>query len=176
MRASRRAIALVMSTTAVLATAGAAAASQFASLDYHVTGLQPGNPVQIYYTSGVDTAFGSTIAIASGSILSAGLVTNAMFVQARQGPLDAEVLHLIAVGSAPVVGTASIPAGASASVTISTTNKQFQLTNGPFSIPTGIGLGAKPPAGGPERSAAAGPRVRAGRRSRSPAVRVTAVS
>ncbi len=152
MRACRRVIALLIATTTVLTIAGtgAASAAQFSGLVYSVSGLAPGNPVQIYYTGGVSTDYGGTVTVGSGKVLALGLLGNAMFLQAGSpGPLAATVTHFLGVGSAPITGTASIPAGAAVVVLDMETNKQYTLVDGQsFSIPTGFGLGATPPKGG----------------------------
>ncbi len=151
MRAFRRAVTglIAMATFGALG-ASTASAAQFGDLDYTISGLQPGNPVQIYYTGGVSNDYGGTVVVSSGKVLALGLLGNAMFLQAGSpGPLTATVTHFLAVGSAPITGTASIPAGASVVVVNAQTNKQYTLVNGQsFSIPTGFGLGAKPPSGG----------------------------
>lgn len=150
MRARGGVIAILSATVVILAGAGTAVASaaQFNNLDYHVTGLAPSAPVQIYYTSGVDSAFGGTVVVSSGSLLTAGLTANSMFIAARQGPLAAEVIQFVSVGSAPITGTASIPAGASVSVTDGATNTRYALRNGAFSFPSGVGAGSRPPRSG----------------------------
>jgi hypothetical protein len=151
MRALRRAVPglTAMAIVGVLG-AGTASAAQFDSLAYSVSALQPGSPVQIYYTGGVSTDFGGTVTVSSGKILALGLLGNAMFVQAgAPGPLSANIIHFLGVSSAPITGTASIPAGATVVVENEQTNKQYTLVNGQsFSIPSGFGVGAKSPKGG----------------------------
>ena len=150
MRAFRTVFALLITTTATLSIAavGTASALRIDTLTYTVGNLPSGSPLQIYYTSGVNSAFGGVLTVSSGSVLAMGVTTNSMFLQASQGPVNATVVHFVQLGAGPIVGTASLPAGATASVNDQLTNKTYKLTNGGFTIPTATGLGAKPPTGG----------------------------
>ena len=150
MRACRQAISLLTGTAAVLALAGVgtAAASQMDTLTYAIGNLPSGRQVQIYYTSGVNTANGGVLTVSSGSVLTMGLTTNSMYLRASQGPLNANVYQFVDVGSDPIAGTAAFPPGATVSLTEGLTNKTYKLTTGAFTIPTRLGSGSKPPRSG----------------------------
>jgi hypothetical protein len=149
LRAFRRVFALLITTTAAVSIVevGTASALRIDTLTYTVGNLPSGPPFQIYYTSGVNSAFGGVLTVSSGSVAGMGVTTNAMFLRASRGPVNATVVHFVQLGSGPIVGTASLPAGATAFVNDQLTNKTYKLTTGGFTIPTATGLGAKPPAG-----------------------------
>ncbi len=143
-------MALTVASTAVLASVavGTASAARIDTLTYTIGNLAGGPPVQIFYTSGVGSAFGGVLTVSSGTVLAMGVTTNSMFLQASRGPVNATVMHFVALSSGPIVGTASFPAGATVTVNDQLTNKTYKLTNGGFTIPTATGQGAEPPAGG----------------------------
>jgi hypothetical protein len=126
------------------------AAGQLVTFAYAIKGLPPGGKVQVTYGGGVLQGSGGSVQVVSGQISSLYLLPSSMLLFASpNAPLDAQVTQNLSVASQPVTGTATFPDATTVSVTNTLTRQTTNLSNGPFSLPTGVGtLGAKPPSGG----------------------------
>ena len=119
---------------------------QIEEFDYTLTNVpSPGFTGVIYSTGVIETA-GGTVDLQSGAVREVDFLTNAWtLLPTGTETLNATVTDWRIVTGATVTGTAHVPAGASLSVTPGDTGQPIRLTNGKFSIPTGVGkLGAKP--------------------------------
>jgi hypothetical protein len=127
-----------------------AATSAEVHFEFTVKNLPAGSLLLLIYFSGVQQALGGQAQARAGGIGTVDLLANSIVLGgAGNTALDADVTSFLSVDAAAITGTATIPAGASVSVTNLTTHKTIGLTNGPFSIPTGVGtgVGAPPPGG-----------------------------
>jgi hypothetical protein len=152
----RRSVAVMLAVVGMLLAVGAGSASaagQLVPFSYAIKGLPPGGNAQVTYNSGVLEATSGSARASSGAIGSVFLLGNAMLLFASPGaPLDAQVTQYLSVSSQPVTGTATFPDAATVTITNPLTRQTMTLTNGPFSLPTGVGtLGAKPPTGGAQQ-------------------------
>lgn len=122
--------------------ASAAATSEhYLDLKFDVTNLQGGLAVK-YDPPGIVSDLGGTATASSGA-MSTVYLTAITFVLGVSGrtPLDARVTSTLRVDSAVITGNATIPAGATVTVTNTDTGQKMDLHNGPFSLPTGRGAG-----------------------------------
>jgi hypothetical protein len=96
--------------------------------------------VSLHYRSGVDESTGGNANAASGAIRSVDFGDNVMtLVSADDGDFNGEVTAWVAVGASAVTGDASVPPGVSVTLTNTSTGHKIDLTDGPFSMPTGVG-------------------------------------
>jgi len=136
---------------AVAASAAQAASPTPLKLVYSVKNMPPGSIFSAQYASGVDSTLGGEAQAQSGALGTVALLSNGIVLAPTgSSPTSASVTEWLNVGSQPITGFASVPSGATATVTNETTNQKTTITQGPFSIPTGAGAlgGARPPAGG----------------------------
>jgi hypothetical protein len=106
--------------------------------------------VGVVYSTGVIGTSGGSVDFRSGAAQEVNFLDNAWtIIPTGTQPLNATVTDWRIVAGDTVTGTAHVPAGATMTVTVGDTGRTFHLTNGKFSIPTGVGaLGATPPTGG----------------------------
>jgi hypothetical protein len=128
------------------AAAQAAPSGQIEEFDFTVTNAPP-QFVGVIYSTGVVGTSGGTIDFQSGAAQEINFLDNAWTVIPR-GPatLNATVTDWRLVDGPTITGIAHVPAGASMTVTVGDTEKTIPLSNGKFSISTGVGrFGALPP-------------------------------
>lgn len=148
---SRRVAVATVTAVALVPATGVGtsmAAPALVDFSYTVSNLPASSPFAVQYNGGVLQGLGGTGIANSGSIGTLALLNNALFVFPG-APLSVSIDEWLQVGSQPVTGVATVPAGATATVVNGITGHKTTLASGPFSIPTGVGsLGARPPAGG----------------------------
>jgi hypothetical protein len=128
------------------AAAHAASSAQIELFDYTVKNAPP-QFIGVIYSTGVVGTSGGTINFSSGAAQEINFLDNAWTLVPR-GPdtLNFDVSDWRLVSSDTITGTAHVPAGATMTVTVGNTGKTYPLTNGKFSLPTGVGgFGAPPP-------------------------------
>ena len=133
------------------ASAAQAASPTLLKLVYNVKNLPPGSLFSMQYSSGVDSTLGGEAQAQSGGLGTVALLSNGIVLSPTGStPTNASVTEWLNVGGQPITGFASVPSGATVTVTNQTTNQKTTITQGPFSIPTGVGLAGAPtpPAGG----------------------------
>ncbi len=81
------------------------------------------------------------IAMASSGAMDAVYLGGLVFLLGASGrtPLDAQATNMLRADTAVITGDATVPAGATVTVTNSDTGQKLDLHSGPFSIPTGRG-------------------------------------
>ena len=123
---------------------------QIEQFDFTLTNAPSHGFVGVIYSTGVIGTSGGTIDFQSGAAQEVNFLDNAWTViPTGNEMLNATVTDYRLVAGATITGTAHVPAGASMTVTVGDTDQTVKLTNGKFSIPTGVGqLGAVPPKGG----------------------------
>jgi hypothetical protein len=116
--------------------------------EYTLTNVMNGSPGVVYSTGVFDNAGGS-VEVQSGAVRDVDFLSNAWTViPTGTAAVNASITDWRLVTGSTVTGTAHVPAGASLTVSVGA-NRDIPLTNGKFSIPTGLGkLGARPPKGG----------------------------
>jgi hypothetical protein len=120
---------------------------QIEQFDYTLTNVpSPGFLTGVIYSTGVIETAGGTVDFRSGAAREVNFLTNAWtLLPTGTETLNVTVTDWRIVAGATVTGTAHVPAGASLTVTPGDTGQTIRLTNGKFSIPTGVDqLGAKP--------------------------------
>jgi hypothetical protein len=125
----------------------AAADSQEIGFSFAVKNLPAGKVVQVAYGAGFQRSGDTKVSETSGDFGTAQFSAGGFALLAGHSTLSAVILDGVIVTSAPFTGTATIPAGASVTVTNTTTQQVVTLSSGvAFSIPTGVtGVGAPPP-------------------------------
>ena len=156
---------------------------QIEEFDFTLTNEPPQGFVGVIYSSGVIENSGGTVDFQSGEVRELNFLDNAWtLIPTGTETLNATVTDYRVVTGATVTGTAHVPAGASLTVTVGDTGQTLPLTNGKFSIPTGLGrLGTKPPKRGNQvvkcrggaRSCRATISLAAGARNREIVIRLT---
>jgi hypothetical protein len=156
---------------------------QIEEFDYTLTNVSPKGFPGVLYSTGVIGTAGGSVVLQSGALREADFLTNAWTLfPTSTGTLNATLTDLRLVTGATVTGTAYVPGGASLTVTPEDTGQTIRLTNGKFSIPTGVGkLGAEPPKGGKQvvkcrgtaRSCQARINLAGGARNREIVIRLT---
>jgi hypothetical protein len=124
-----------------------AADSQEIGFSFTVKNLPAGKVVQVAYGAGFQRSTDTKVQETSGDFGTAQFSAGGFALLAGHSTLSAVILDGVIVTSAPFTGTATIPAGASVTVTNTTTQQMVTLSSGvAFSIPTGFtGVGAPPP-------------------------------
>jgi hypothetical protein len=119
---------------------------QLEEFDFTVTHSPP-QFLGVIYSTGVDGTAGGTIDFQSGATQEINFLDNAWTLIPRgPGTVNATVTDWRLVDGPTITGTAHVPAGASMTVTVGDTQQTVPLTNGKFSISTGVGqFGAPPP-------------------------------
>jgi hypothetical protein len=126
-------------------SSAAAPSSQDLPFTFSVSGLPAGQTFEVVYSANETGLSGYTQA-SSGSMTGAGFASNSVYLTASTGgPLSAGATVILSVGTAPVTGTASIPSGTTVTLTNGLTGQKITLTNGSFSIPSGVGVGVSGP-------------------------------
>jgi hypothetical protein len=123
---------------------------QLEDFDFTLTNAPPRGLVGVIYSTGVIGTSGGTVDFQSGATKEINFLGNAWtLIPTGSETLNATVTDWRIVAGATITGTAHVPAGASMTVMVGDTGQTIQLTNGKFSIPTGVGnLGAKAPTRG----------------------------
>jgi hypothetical protein len=148
----RRLMVLAAGLSLPLAGAAAAAAAQLQpagqieQFGFQVSHAPP-QFVGVIYSTGVIGTSGGTIDFSSGAAQEINFLDNAWTLIPRgPDPLNVTVTDWRIVSGPTITGTAHVPAGGSMTVTVGNTGQTIPLSNGKFSIPTGVGqLGAPPP-------------------------------
>ena len=124
-----------------------AADSQEIGFSFTIKNLPAGKVVQVAYGAGFQRSGDTKVQETSGDFGTAQFSSGGFALLAGHSALSAVILDGVVVTSAPFTGTATIPAGASVTVTNTTTQQVVTLSSGvAFSIPTGVtGVGAPPP-------------------------------
>ena len=130
-----------------IASAQIGPSGQIEEFDYTLTNAPPQGFVGVFYSTGVIGTSGGTVDLQSGATKHVEFLDNAWsMLPTGSDALHATVTDWRLVSDPTITGTAHVPPGASMTVTVGDTGQTVQLTNGKFSIPTGVsGLGAKPP-------------------------------
>jgi hypothetical protein len=152
----RKAKAVAMLTAGLLLLVGGVSSAsaqiepsgQIEEFDFTLTNAPPQGLAGVVYSTGVIGTSGGTIDFQSGAAREVEFLDNAwQLLPKGTETVNAMVTDWRIVAGPTITGTAHVPAGASMSVTVGDTDQTVHLTNGKFSIPTGIGaLGAAPPA------------------------------
>jgi hypothetical protein len=124
-----------------------AADSQEIGFSFTIKNLPAGKVVQVAYGAGFMRSTDTKVTETSGDFGTAQFSAGGFALLAGHSTLSAVIIDGVIVTSAPFTGTATIPAGASVTVTNTTTQQVVTLSSGvAFSIPTGFsGVGAPPP-------------------------------
>jgi hypothetical protein len=151
----RRSTALALVTVSLLLLVGgvgsASAASGTMTGFAYAIHLPPGKVFSVTYQSGVDEIASHSLIARSGAVSRAVFAGDDFLVGSaiQAGRFTGELTQSLFVASAPLVGIAHIPAGATVTLTNLDTGAKVTLRQGLFSIPTGVDAnGAKRPAGG----------------------------
>jgi hypothetical protein len=125
---------------------GVAADTQEIGFAFAITNLSAGKVVLVNYGAGFQRDTDTKVQSTSGDFGTAQFEAAGFAVLAGHSTMSAIITDGIDVSSDPFTGTATIPAGASVTVTNTITQVTVTLSSGvPFSIPTGVpGLGAPP--------------------------------
>lgn len=151
LRMARR---LAVLATGLLLLVGVSSASaqigpsgQIEQFNYTLTNAPPQGFDGVIYSTGVIGTSGGTVDFQSGAAKEVNFFDNAWtLIPTGNDPLNITVTDYRLVSAPTITGTAHVPAGASMTVNVGDTDQTIKLTNGKFSIPTGVGgLGAKPP-------------------------------
>ena len=117
----------------------AAVTANLVKFDFTVKDLPAHSHLIATYNDGVTPGHVSSAQATSGSIDTVDFLGNALVLYpSGNTALSATVVDQLSVGSQPFSGTAVIPSGASAFLENENTKQIIGLTNGPFSIPTGV--------------------------------------
>jgi hypothetical protein len=117
------------------------AAEKYVDLSFDVKNLQDSLSMR-FNPAGIVTDNGG-IAMARSGAMSAVYLGGLVFLLGVSGrtPLDAVATYTLRADAAVITGDATVPAGATVTVTNSDTGQKLDLHTGPFSIPTGLGAG-----------------------------------
>ena len=137
---------------ATAAADGPPAAGALVEFEYRLSNVKPVGTPGVTYTGGVVAGGGGSVRVQSG-VVQAVSFTNVLtsilgwsLVSVGNSPLTATVDDWRYVNGGTVTGTASIPSGASMTVTDVQTGHTTTVKNSAFSIPTGISrAGVRPP-------------------------------
>lgn len=123
------------------AASTAATSGAFVDLTFDVTNLQGSLSVR-FNPAGIVSDDGG-IAMARSGAMNAVYLGGLVFLLGVSGrtPLDAQATNMLRADAAVITGDATVPAGATVTVTNSDTGQKLDLHPGPFSIPTGRGTG-----------------------------------
>jgi hypothetical protein len=117
------------------------ASGAFGDLSFDVKNLQGSLSVR-FNPAGILSDDGG-LAMARSGAMDAVYETGLVFLLSVSGrtPLDAQATRLLRADTAVITGDATVPAGATVTVTNSDTGQKLDLHTGPFSIRTGPGAG-----------------------------------
>jgi hypothetical protein len=136
----------------VIGVGAATARTVVLDLETTVQGTGAGGLFQMAFSSGVSAFDMTQFEVLSGAIAndSVGRPTNPNFfsLDSLKTPFTVRIDEWVMVGTQPLIGTASVPPGMTASLVNTLTQQKFTVTTGQITIPTGVAPGAKPPAGG----------------------------
>jgi hypothetical protein len=132
---------------------GAATAHTVAlDLETTVHGTGAGGLFEMSFSSGVSAFEQTQFEVLSGAIdnASVGRPANPNFftLDSLNTPFTVRIDEWVTVGTQPLIGSASVPPGMTASLVNTLSPQKFPVTTGQITIPTGVAPGAKPPAGG----------------------------
>jgi hypothetical protein len=118
--------------------------------DYTLTNVPPNTFPAVIYSTGVVGSLGGSISLESGAMKEVDFLSNAWSVlPTGTATLNATISDSRLVSGPIVTGTAHVPGGATLTVLVGGNEQPIRLTNGKFSVPTGLGrLGSQPPSGG----------------------------
>jgi hypothetical protein len=112
---------------------------------FSISNLPAGKTFEVVYSAN-ETGLSGYAQASSGSMTGAGFASNSLYLTASTGgPLHTSATVILSVGTAPVTGTASVPSGATVTLTNGLTSQTITLASGSFSIPSGVGVGTTGP-------------------------------
>lgn len=121
-----------------------AQAAELSGLSYALSGVPAGSTLDIRYDTGVDGGVGGTAQFSQGAARNLFLLENALLLTPASGnALTGQITHYLMVGSAPVTGVATVPAGATVRLS-NGLGRTISLSTGPFTIPSGVPANAAP--------------------------------
>ena len=136
----------------VMCVGAATARTEALDLETTVQGTGAGGLFQMAFSSGVSAFDTTQFEVLSGAIGndSVGRPANPNFftLDSLNTPFTVRIDEWVIVGTQPLIGSASVPPGMTASLVNTLTQQKFTVTTGQITIPTGVALGATPPAGG----------------------------
>ena len=128
---------------------GVAADTQEIGFAFTITNLPAGKVVLVNYGAGFQRDTDTKVQSTSGDFGTAQFEAAGFAVLAGHSTMSAVITDGVDVSSDPFTGTATIPAGASVTVTNTITQVTVTLSSGvAFSIPTGVPVVGAPPPGG----------------------------
>ncbi|MFL5831630.1 MAG: hypothetical protein ACJ76X_17070 [Solirubrobacteraceae bacterium] len=142
---------LLLGSTAAASAQVGPTSGEIEEFDYTLTNVNPplASPGLLFAT-GVSASAGGSVLVQSGSLENAEFLANSWgIVPSGTDTVNAQVTDWRIVTASTITGTANVPPGATLTVQPAATGRTIRITNGQFSIPTGLfGLGAKPPKSG----------------------------